>query len=63
MISKGDRAILSKLDNEDEEYFNDYLNKEGTVLSEPEGRFPCVYVKFDDFEQKEYVFVHNLDKI
>jgi hypothetical protein len=62
-IKSDDRVILSRLDSEDEEYYDAYLNKEGTVTSNPQGRFPCVFVQFDEFKEKEYLFVKNLDKI
>lgn len=63
MVTKGDRVVLNRLDNEDEEYYSEYLDEEGIVLSEPEGIFPCVYVKFDNYENKEYLYVKSLDKI
>jgi len=62
-IKKGDRIILSRLNCEDEEYYSDYLKEEGTVISNPEGRFPCVWVKFDNFQGREYLFIENLDII
>lgn len=62
-IKNGDRVILARLENEDEEYYKDYLNQEGTVVCDPEGRFPCVHVKFDNFEDEEYIYVVNLDKV
>lgn len=62
-IKKEDRVILARLDNEDEEYYVDHLNEEGTVICDPEGKFPCVHVKFDNFEDEKYLYVKNLDKI
>lgn len=62
-IRSGDRVVFSRLDNEDEEYFTEYLGEEGIVLCVLEGRFPCVYVKFDNYEDEEYLYVKNLDRI
>jgi hypothetical protein len=59
----GDRVILKRLDNEDEEYYEKYLNQQGTVISNPEGRFSCVNIEFDNFTDHEFLYVQNLDKI
>lgn len=63
-LKTGDRVVLSRLKNEDEEYFQFYLNEEGTVLSVVDGTYPCVWVQFDKApESNEIVFVNNIDKI
>jgi len=59
----GDRVVLARLDNEDEEYYKEYLNEEGTVVTNPQGTFSCVNVKFDNFADHEFLYVKNLDKI
>ena len=63
-IKDGDRVILSRLDNEDEEYLDKFLNEEGIIIGSPSGTFPCVFVKFDQHKEENiYLFVKNLDKV
>ena len=61
-VNDGDRVVFSRLDNEDE-YHDQYLNEEGVVIGPPSGRYPCVFVKFDQHEENVYLYVKNLDKV
>lgn len=62
-IRKDDRVVLSRLDNEDEEYFGKFVNEQGIVTTHPEGIFTCAYVKFDNYDDEEYMYIKNLDKL